>query len=189
MALDEEFRGFKYAYEINPEWDNTATKVISLVGKGKRVLEFGCGPGHMSKVLSEKMGCDVTGIEVDMEAASSARRYCSRVVELDLDKEDPRQYLNGQKFDVLLFADVLEHLKDPWRLLSMAHDLLAEQGYIVASLPNVGYCGVLFELMSGRFDYRELGLLDRGHLRFFTRSGIKSMFSASGFIILDLDPL
>lgn len=178
-----EFEGFKYAYEIDLDQDNTASKLIRLVGKNKDVLEFGCGPGHMSKVLVEEMGCRVTGIEIDKLAAKVARRYCRKVYCLDLNEANLAKIFRRRRFDVLLFADILEHLKKPERILKQAPGLLKKDGYIVASVPNIGYCGVVAELLSGRFQYRGTGILDETHLRFFTRESLVLMFKKLEFEI------
>lgn len=187
MAVSEEFKGFKYAYEINLDWDNTATKLIRLVGRNKNVLEFGCGPGHMSKVLTEKMGCRVTGIEIDREAAKSAERYCEKVYSLDLDQADVFGVIKEKNFDVLLLADILEHLKDPEALLNDISGLAGRSGYVVASVPNVGYCGLVAELLAGQFQYRDLGILDRTHLRFFTRESFVALLETCGYEVQLVD--
>ncbi len=187
LATRDEFEGFRYAYHIDMAQDYTPTKVVRLVGKYKEVLEFGCGPGHMSKVLTEELGCRVTGIELDEEAAENAQKYCQEVYNIDLDQIDILGIMGNRKFDVLLFADILEHLKSPETLLSTSAKLLAKGGHVVASVPNVGYCGLVAELLVGRFQYRDLGLLDKTHIRFFTRQGLVSMFEQCGLVITDLD--
>ncbi len=182
-----EFEDYKYAYEIDLNQDNTATKVLKLVGKRKKVLEFGCGPGHMSKILAKRMKCSVTGIELDARAAQHARRYCQEVHNVDLDLVNVLEVVGKERFDVILFADILEHLRRPEEVLSAACQLLRPNGYVVASVPNVGYCGLVGELLCGRFQYRELGLLDKTHIRFFTRRSLVSMFEANGFQIAKID--
>ncbi len=185
--MGQEFEGFRYAYEIDLDQDTTAAKVVRLVGTGKNVLEFGCGPGHMSRVLVERMRCKVTGIELDSEAASHAERYCQRVYNIDLDNVDILEIVENDEFDVLLFADILEHLKHPQKVLHAAYEILDKRGYVVASVPNVGYCGLVGELLCGKFQYRELGLLDETHIRFFTRQSLTSMFEENGFEIGEMD--
>jgi 2-polyprenyl-3-methyl-5-hydroxy-6-metoxy-1,4-benzoquinol methylase len=178
---------FRYSYEIDLNADTTATKILHLVGHGKRVLECGCGPGHMTRVLVEYFRCEVTGIEIDKEAAKEAETFCHRVICGDLDILNLEECLGEQKFDVVMFADVLEHLKDPERSLEQAHKILAPEGHIVVSIPNMAYVGLLADLLQGRFRYREKGLLDATHLRFFTAEGLRELLTKEGYFIATWD--
>ena len=174
---------FRYSYEIDLDTDTTASRVLHLVGHGKRVLECGCGPGHMTRVLVEHFRCEVTGIEIDKEAAREAETFCQRVICGDLDVLNLEECLEGHKFDVVVFADVLEHLKDPGRSLRQAHKILAPEGYVVISVPNIAYAGLMADLLQGRFRYREKGLLDATHLRFFTAETLKDMLEDTGYSV------
>jgi 2-polyprenyl-3-methyl-5-hydroxy-6-metoxy-1,4-benzoquinol methylase len=179
----------RYAYRIDLDADNAHTRVIRLVGERKRVLELGCASGYMSRVLVERLGCTVTGVEVDPEAADEARKVCSRVVVADLDRLDWARELGAERFDVAVCADVLEHLRDPVAALRALVPLLAPGGSVVASIPNVAHAAVLAELLEGRFGYRPLGLLDEGHLRFFTRDSLYETFERAGLVISHLERL
>jgi SAM-dependent methyltransferase len=98
--------------------------------------------------------------------------------ELDLEAE-----LGGERFDAILFADVLEHLRDPAALLRRVRPFLAEGGTVVASIPNIAHASVRLSLLGGSWRYREQGLLDETHLRFFTREGIEDLFESSGYVV------
>jgi 2-polyprenyl-3-methyl-5-hydroxy-6-metoxy-1,4-benzoquinol methylase len=88
------------------------------------------------------------------------------------------------KFDCVIFNDVLEHLVDPWAALSATHGHLAPDGVVVASIPNVRYLRVLFDLVvHGTFEYTTSGILDRTHLRFFTKRSIVELFRSTGYVI------
>ena len=176
----------KYGYEINLDIDSTASRVVKLVGKKKKVLEFGCSYGFMSKVLIDKFQCEVTGIEIDEQAAKKAQEICKKVIIGDVEKIDWETQLNGDRFDVIVFADVLEHLVHPWSVLRKVRDYLVEDGYIIASIPNASYLSVILELLEGNFRYRPLGILDNTHLRFFARNSILEMFEESGYCIGDM---
>jgi O-antigen biosynthesis protein len=162
-------------------------KLLRLVGSGKKVLECGCATGYISKVLKERYSCEVTGIELLPDAAKEAEKYCKRVLVGDLEEMDFTDLLKDERFDVITFGDVLEHLKYPADVLSKMRPLLAEEGYILASIPNIAHLSVLLELLNGRFDYRSSGLLDESHLRFFTKKSILSLFTKSGFKIVHWD--
>jgi O-antigen biosynthesis protein len=162
---------------------STHNRVVELVPDGSSVLEFGCATGYMSDVLVRRRGCRVTGIEVDPEAASAARAYCERVIIGDAETLDLEAHLNGALFEAILFADFLEHLRDPGTMLRRVRPLVADGGSVVASIPNVAHVSVRLALLAGRFRYRPQGLLDENHLRFFTRDSIRDLFEKSGYVV------
>jgi SAM-dependent methyltransferase len=125
----------------------------------------------------------VIGVELDAEAAQLATAFCERVLVGDAEELDLEAELGGERFDAILFADVLEHLRDPAALLRRVRPLVREGGVVVASIPNVAHASVRLALLGGSFRYREQGLLDEGHLRFFTRDGIQDLFESSGYLI------
>ncbi len=140
----------------------------------RRVLEIGCGEGQLGRLLRAR-GHSVTGIELLSDAAERARVHLDRVVTADVER-DGLPFPPGS-FDAIVFADVLEHLVDPWRVLREAVEVLAEDGVVVASIPNVQNLDVIRRLLRGRWDYRERGILDFGHLRFFTLKTIRALFA------------
>jgi 2-polyprenyl-3-methyl-5-hydroxy-6-metoxy-1,4-benzoquinol methylase len=162
------------------------SRVIALVGENKSVLELGCSTGYMSAAL-QSHGCRVVGVERDPTAAGEAAMRCSRVLQADLDQVDLEEELAGHSFDVVVAADVLEHLRDPGRVLTTLRRLLLPGGHIVASVPNVAHGSVRLALLSGRFSYTDRGLLDRTHLRFFTRDTLERLFDEAGFVITALE--
>ncbi len=159
---------------------STHTQLIRLAGENKRILDVGCAGGLLARVLKEKFNCEITGIELDHESGAKAAEHCKRVIIADLDQVNLLEHFSPGEFDVALLADVLEHLKNPGRILSQLFELVGE--YVVISVPNVTHSAILYELLQGKFDYRELGLLDRTHLRFFTRDSILKLIEDAGFI-------
>lgn len=172
----------KYLYKVDMSSDSTSTKIIKLVGKGRKVLEIGCAAGSQSKVMKEQFGCSVTGVEIDADAANEASRYCDRIITGNIETLDIPETFQNEKYDVVVFADVLEHLYDPVAVLVKISDLLTDDGYIVASIPNIVHASVIFEMMTGNFTYRSLGLLDESHIRFFTLSSIIETLNKSGYL-------
>lgn len=165
--------GFYYA-QARPE-------VAALVpSECRRVLEVGCGSGELGQMLRRR-GHHVTGIELVPEIAERARRRLDRVVTSDVERDGFP--FPPSSFDALVFADVLEHLVDPWRVLCEAVGVLADDGVVVASIPNVQNIDVLRRLLCGRWDYRERGILDIGHLRFFTLHSIRALFAQAGLMV------
>ena len=173
---------FKYT-EFQDDPGSTHSKVVSLVPPATRVLEFGCATGYMSRVLKERLGCTVVGVEIDPEAARLAEQYCERVLVGDAEKIDFAAELAGEEFDVVLFADVLEHLKEPAEVLRRIRPFVADDGVVVASIPNIAHASVRLSLLRGEFRYREWGLLDDTHLRFFTRASIQDLFEETGYLV------
>jgi 2-polyprenyl-3-methyl-5-hydroxy-6-metoxy-1,4-benzoquinol methylase len=173
---------FKYTrYDDSP--GSTHELVVGLVPEGSSVLEFGPATGYMTKVLAQRLGCRVTGIELDPGAAAQAQTHAERMIVGDAEALDLDEHLSGELFDVGLFADVLEHLRDPAGLLSRVRPFVAEQGTVIASIPNVAHISVRLALLGGEFRYRTTGLLDDTHLRFFTRESIVDLFESSGFVV------
>lgn len=137
----------------------------------------------MSKVLKEQFACEVTGIELNREAAEKAKEFCSQVIVGDLENLDLSDLLEPNSFDVIIFADVLEHLKEPWTVLEKGARFLKNNGYVLASIPNIAHASIIVELLNGKFDYKPLGLLDDTHLRFFTKESICRLFEKCGYVI------
>jgi hypothetical protein len=137
----------------------------------------------MSEALRAR-GSSVTAIEIDPDAAAQAEQFCERVIVGDVETLDLERELGGETFDAILFADVLEHLRDPAAVLGRIRPFVAEGGTVVASIPNVAHGSVRLALLGGEFRYRPLGILDDTHLRFFTRATIEDLFEANGFSVL-----
>jgi len=161
--------------------DNSSLKkMLQLIDSGKKVIDFGCATGYFSRLLKNK-GCVVTGVEINSEAARLAEKYCEKVIVADLDYVSVKDILPEQKFDVAVFGDVLEHLRNPWRVLEETKHILTEDGYIVASIPNIAHGSIRLALLDGRFEYTEFGILDNTHIRFFTKKTVIELFEKSGY--------
>ena len=175
----------KYDTVVNLEdRNNSHTLMVELVGSNKKVLDVGCANGYLAKVLGEH-GCTVSGVEYDAAAAEEARPHLEQLVVGDLETLDLTAELGIGRFDVVVFGDVLEHLRDPLPVLKQARDLLAPGGYVVISIPNVAHGSVRLSLLKGRFDYGPLGLLDETHIRFFTRDNLRALLRDAGFAATD----
>jgi 2-polyprenyl-3-methyl-5-hydroxy-6-metoxy-1,4-benzoquinol methylase len=160
--------------------------VLEHVPDGARVLDVGCATGYLAAELSAR-GCTVDGIEVDPVAAQQARAHCREVVVGDLEAPathgEVQRMLAGARPDVILCADVLEHLRDPWAVLTWLRTLSAPGGHAVVSVPNIAHWTARRALLRGRFDYADYGLLDRTHLRFFTRASAAELARRAGFAV------
>jgi 2-polyprenyl-3-methyl-5-hydroxy-6-metoxy-1,4-benzoquinol methylase/regulator of replication initiation timing len=170
-----------YESKVDPLRPNDAHGIsLQLVGQGKTVLELGAASGHVTKAL-KALNNTVTAVERDARFSKNLSEIADDVIITDLDWLDLRERLSGKKFEVVLAGDVLEHCSKPELVLLQIHDLLTPDGYVVISLPNIAHGDVRLSLLTGTFDYSDTGLLDRTHLRFFTRSSIHTFLSQSHF--------
>lgn len=175
----------KYRTAVDLEQTGTShALIVDLVGQNVSVLDVGCATGYLAEVLKAR-GCRVWGFEMDADAAAEAEQHLERVVVGDLDRVDLTEAFAGETFDVVVFGDVLEHLRDPLPSLRQAKALLAPGGSVVVSVPNVAHGSVRLSLLRGEFRYGPLGLLDDTHLRFFTRDGLEELMAAAGLVMVD----
>lgn len=176
-----------YEYDVDSRSATAPANVVRMVGARKRVLEVGCGPGSITKILVTENQCTVTGLERDGEAIKKALPFCERLFQADLNTEDWPTLLDGEEpFDVVVAADVLEHLYDPWTTLKRMVPLIGNDGYLVISLPHAGHAAVIACLINGNFEYRDWGLLDRTHIRFFCLKNIEDLFAQADLKILEV---
>ncbi|MCC6396859.1 MAG: class I SAM-dependent methyltransferase [Bacteroidetes bacterium] len=149
------------------------------------VLEIGCGGGATGGVIKRDHP-EVTyyGVEIDADAAGQARRVLDRVLRGDIESMSLEDYaIPRSAFDLIILADVLEHLYDPWKVLRTLRDYLRPGGVVVASIPNAQNIRLVQSLVNGFWTYAQRGLLDATHIRFFTLVEIGRLFSGSGFMI------
>jgi 2-polyprenyl-3-methyl-5-hydroxy-6-metoxy-1,4-benzoquinol methylase len=162
--------------------------LASLLPTGSgHILDCGCGDGGLSLYLRDR-GWRVRGVEADAELASLARAAGLAVAEADLESAATWQSLGGG-YDAVIFSDVLEHLDDPRWVLRYATSVLRPGGGILVSLPSVSFWRVRLDLMAGRWQYQDAGILDRTHRWFFTRSSMMDLFSETGLHVASMSPL
>lgn len=177
----------KYDVEVDiaaaPETSHA--KMVELIGSNKRVLDVGCSTGYLARVLNA-LGDTVSGVEYDAAAAKEAEPDLAKLVVGDLEALDLAAEFGEGNFDIVVFGDVLEHLRDPMPVLRRARTLLAPGGSVVISVPNIAHGDVRLALLQGRFRYTKLGLLDETHTRFFTRENLDSFLRDAGFVAVDV---
>lgn len=151
-----------------------------LPATGSRMLELGCGEGATLGWLKESRRFDECwGIELMEPAARVARGIFDHVIVTDIEAGGV-QFDDG-RFDLILCLDVLEHLKDPWTVMARLGHWLAAGGALIASVPNIRYYGIVRDLaLNGTFQYGDFGILDRTHLRFFTKKSAIELMRAGG---------
>ena len=145
-------------------------------GRGKRLLDVGSAQGVLAQKFTER-GFEVTCIEGSQKLAALGKDKCHEMIVADLDKPLPQ--LNGQ-FDVIVYGDILEHLRNPMEVFTGFNRSLRPGGRVIVSVPNVAHLWVRLNLLLGRFEYADRGILDRTHLRFFTLSIFQGFLSDAG---------
>lgn len=173
-----EFKPFRYSSHY---W---ILKLLERESAPVRILDVGTAGGYLGKVWSAK-GHFVSGIEFDPAAAETARQYYE-----SFDVADVETYAFPQRreFDYIVFADVLEHLRDPAAVLRRCLPALKESGKIIVSVPNVANWVIRLSLFFGKFDYMDRGILDRTHLRFFTLRSAKQLLQDASCGVLEMIP-
>jgi SAM-dependent methyltransferase len=162
--------------------DDVAWKVASLIPRRGRVLDVGCGTGSTTQIISRLTGLEVLGVEPDEQRRSVAASRGVKIAGAYLTAELAKEI---GPFETIVFADVLEHLPSPGDLIQTAKTALSPGGSIVASVPNVAHWTVRFDLLRGRFQYADCGIMDATHLRWFTANSIESLFSKFGFVVTE----
>ncbi|HEY3856226.1 MAG TPA: class I SAM-dependent methyltransferase [Verrucomicrobiae bacterium] len=151
----------------------------------KRILEVGCGAGEFCAQFRRSAECELWGVEPNRDAALKAKEkldnvFCSY---FDESVELPSEY-----FDCIIFNDVLEHIYDGLSALKLTRKLLRNGGSVVASIPNIGHFPTIWRLVvRGQWEYTDKGILDKTHVRFFTRQSVQTLFEKAGFNIQRLD--
>lgn len=177
----------KYSYPFDPEAENDTAASIArfvLLG-GPDVLDIGSGPAWVSRYLAREHGRDVTCVDNDVDALKSLHGTGLAAIEADLETDSWDAELAGRQFDVVILADVLEHLRRPGRILEalLAKSLLRADGLLVISVPNASHQSVVSELLLGDFRYTETGILDETHVRWFTLESLTRLLERSGFVV------
>lgn len=160
----------------DPYSSHSIIEALAGAGDGQRLLDVGAAQGVLAETFRQR-GFEVTCIEGDPALAELGRGKCQEMIVADLDGDLP--ILNGQ-FDVIVYGDVLEHLRDPGRVVRAFNRYLKPAGRVIVSVPNFVHLFVRLNVLVGRFNYMERGILDRTHLRFFTLKTFRKFLTESG---------
>lgn len=175
-------------------FDNVNRDLLARADIAARtILELGCGTGALAAALKLRAPlARIVGVEIDAAAAAQARAVCDAVVEGDVEAAETLaaldRVLGGAPVDLLLVGDVLEHLRDPWSTLAALRARMRPGGVAAVCLPNAAHWSLLRRQLAGDWTYEDAGLLDRTHLRFFTRDSAGAMFGGAGFSLESVTP-
>jgi trans-aconitate methyltransferase len=176
--------------EQTPAHDLPNPDLLAVMPEAARVVEVGCSRGALAKAYKQRHpSSHILGIEIDPTFAAAARSHCDEVLTGNIEE----LFRNGALSDLVpaqcwVFGDTLEHLQDPWQVLRFVKTLLSPNGCVCACIPNMQHWSIQLRLNTGKLEYADSGLLDRTHLRWFTRYTMVQLFESCGFQIASLQP-
>lgn len=168
---------------MNKVYSDINLGILRLNITNRKVLDIGCGTGVLGVEL-RKNGNYIYGVDISAEELSIAKNRLNFVNQIDI-MQDISVLPND--FDVIIFADILEHMSDPLAILKKFINHLKDRGEIIISVPNVACYNMRLALLLGQFNYKDYGLLDNTHLRFFTKKTIRRLIKDAGLQIVKVD--
>lgn len=166
--------------------NTSLSKILKLIKQSdKYILDVGCSSGYLDSLIKQKIKTNITGIELNKSDAQIAKNIVDQILNVDAETYNFNQL--SQKFNVIILADILEHLKNPEYLLKTLSTLLKPNGRIIASIPNFLHYSTKIKILTNRWRYEEYGLLDKTHLKFFSLATIKELFKSSKLFINNID--
>jgi methionine biosynthesis protein MetW len=160
-------------------------KIFEQVPSGSKVLEIGCGSGRLANLLSMRKNCRVYCVEKDAVMAGIAKTKCIKMLNTDIETKE-LSYESGA-FDCIILANVLEHMKEPSRILANLKKYLSDKGFLIYSVPNIVNWHSRMTIFFGKFEYAENGVFDKTHLRFYNLNSAKKLATDAGYKITWLD--
>ena len=155
--------------------------ILNMVKPGSVVLELGSYTGIMTNYMKNVLNCKVYICEFDEVAIAIARQYAEATWQGNLETLEWVDKFKDIKFDAIICADVLEHLKNPDAVLQATNQLLKDDGSVFASIPNIAHNSVIYGLIHNKFEYARYGILDETHLRFYTYDSAKKLCTNAGY--------
>lgn len=169
---------------------NIDRQSIELIPQGSTLLDIGCATGFMGEYLIKKKDCQVYGIEISREEAREARKRLVKVFEGDVENKSTLNQIK-EKFDVILAQAIIEHLKDPLKALKSWRRFLKKGGVLIVTTSNITHWSTRLDIIRGKFDYKDYGILDNTHLRFYTMNTFPELVRSAGYKIekFSIDPV
>lgn len=177
-----------YIEKNNDYYSLPRLDILSLINENhKKILEIGCAFGELGRAIKNSFpNVVIDGIELNPHSEEFLKGNYNNITIGNIEALDLSKI--GNEYDLIIFADVLEHLYDPWRILKILGEKLTDKGNVIVSVPNIRNSGILFNLIfKGRFEYAESGLMDRTHIRWFTRLEISKALDNAGLQVLSIN--
>ncbi|MDR0920706.1 MAG: methyltransferase domain-containing protein, partial [Oscillospiraceae bacterium] len=165
----------KYNTKIDINVDNSNTIILRQIHEKSKVLEFGPADGYMTEYMKKELDCEVFIIELDKGAYENALQYAVGGICCNIESYEWTGSIQYETYDYIIFADVLEHLTNPQKALETAIKYLKPDGKILISIPNIAHNSIILDLLTNKFDYHDVGLLDNTHLKHFTYNTLNEM--------------
>lgn len=184
----EKTRASIYRQEVQKNLNTPKGIFLSWVAEGSTVLDVGCACGDLGKALKDENGCVVQGLEYNnysIEIAKQTNAY-ENIIQCDLNNY--KEINISEKFDYIVFGDVLEHIHSPKEVINYFKNSLKPEGEILISLPNLAHCSIKANLLLNNFDYTPIGILDETHLKHFTYKTIAEVLAFCNLKIIDYVP-
>ncbi len=166
--------------------NNSWNQLYKYVPEGSHVLDVGCSSGNFGHVLINEKKCEVVGLDIDKDDVARAKKVLTKAFVRNIERDSVSDL---GTFDVVVFADVLEHLLDPIAALEKVKALLKPTGRIVFSIPNMAHASVRIMLLKGFFEYTPIGVLDRTHLHYYDEIEVKHVFAGAQLKIAEISPV
>lgn len=173
--------------EQTPLRDYYNANVLALISPNSaRIVEVGCGGGALAREYRKiNPRCEYIGIEIVPRYAEAASSHCTRILVADIEQLSDDEFQTLFPSSCWIFSDVLEHLYDPWSLLRRIRNMLQPDSSVIALIPNAQHWTIQARLNCGAFRYEDLGLLDRTHIRWFTKLTLNELFESAGLKIVE----
>lgn len=161
---------------------NIDSQSVGLIPSGVKVLEIGCATGFVGEYLIREKKCNVVGVELGKDEAVAARKKINMVIEGDIEDEKTLGKISGT-FDIIYASALIEHLKNPWEALQKWKKYLKKNGSLIITTSNIAHWSIRLQLLKGKFEYQQYGILDNTHLRFFTTETFQKLVVDCGYTI------
>jgi 2-polyprenyl-3-methyl-5-hydroxy-6-metoxy-1,4-benzoquinol methylase len=179
----------KYDFFLDMRERRSHTVILEKIRPLSVVLELGSSTGIMTNYMKNNLNCKVYICEIDESAIQIAKQYAEDAWQGDLESLGWVDAFENIKFDYIICADVLEHLRNPEIVLNESKKLLKDDGSLLLSIPNIGHNSVVFDLLDNKFEYTEVGILDKTHLKFYTYNSLKKLCKDAGYTPVDEDAI
>ena len=176
----------KYDDPIIEQDNEVHTMIMDMIRPGSKVSEFGAAAGRMTRLLRDNLHCRVTIVEIEETAYRKAMEYAEDGLCGDIEDLVWLEQWRDRRFDYILFVDVLEHLRQPQKILKAVSEILKEDGSVLLSVPNVGHNDLVVKLFDKRFDYTDIGLLDSTHLHFWAEKNLEDICENTDLAVTDI---
>ena len=163
---------------------------VKNIEKGSHVLDLGCASGHIGAYLKDHLSCKVLAVDMDEENVELSKKRGVNTILGDLETDECLKRLveyteSNTKFDNVICTEIIEHLKSPELFLEKLKQLIKTNGKVIISTPNIAFWNIRLKLLFGNFDYKEIGILDETHLRFFTNKTFRNLLLKKNYEIIE----